>query len=575
MTKGKINAGLGLALNSPYQSQTATIRSIIRACARCGLVQGDRTHRCEGRPSGGAPHEHRLLRAPAVIGFEADGQRRIRAAGVVPVRPGRGEAQRYAAGRYGFAGRRGLDSGRRGLGAGDAARRSGRGGGRRGPRSAGRSPPGRREQQSAAACPCGGPACTAELFPTATASLKKAAPALPANADWSEVGVDDPRIIWKSDIHLVHGALPPLVDPDTGIVFTGDISETTARAEINTIAATDPRVRFMVNTGEAGGYRETGGIVPLGIAPPSTVNLVSPNGSLAAFRVEMWLPGAITESLTQSNKELRMAIESERTSGIAAEQTIAPLPPSHLRRATAGNTADSRTANDTTLSKFKLERLVPYDENDADMKSVRYQEGYNHFVSPWIVAIADPRASIDYKGDWANLTVAQKAKLGCDSCNRPDFLDPAKNPGLTNVYELLTTGRFLSARPEMSLFPANSPYAYLAAPTRLRGRVSTVMADTVRPNTVLTAADAPPVAGGALQETVYAPQRRGVDRRRRSRCRRPRRLERRLRPHLPFADDALHARSATAGIRRCSSASASSRTATWSTATAAARCGAS
>jgi hypothetical protein len=37
----------------------------------------------------------------------------------------------------------------------------------------------------------------------------------------------------------------------------------------------------MVNTVEQTGYRETGGIVPLGIAPPPTVTLTGPDASLA------------------------------------------------------------------------------------------------------------------------------------------------------------------------------------------------------------------------------------------------------------------------------------------------------
>ena len=342
--------------------------------------------------------------------------------------------------------------------------------------------------------PCNSAACADALFPTAAASLSKAAPPLPADADWSEVGIDDPRILWKSDPHLVHGTLAPLVDPDTGIVFTGSSDASGTRAEINTIAATDPRVRFMVNTGEAGGYRETGGIVPLGIAPPPNVSLTGPDASLAAFRVELWLPGSITEKLSQSNNELRIAVESERVLNTPSEQTVSPLPPAHLRH------ADAFGHTDTRVTTFKLERLAPYDANDPDMKPIRYQEGFNHFVSPWVVAIADPRASIDYKvSEWTSLSAADKAKLGCSACSRPAFLDPSKT---SNVFELLTTGRFISARPETSLF-SGTAYAYLGNASRLRGRVSTIMADTVRPATVLTAADAPPIAGGALQATTF------------------------------------------------------------------------
>ncbi|MEA2163766.1 MAG: hypothetical protein QOK37_1893 [Thermoanaerobaculia bacterium] len=358
---------------------------------------------------------------------------------------------------------------------------------------------------------CSNADCTDTLFPTVAASLSKRAPPLPSDADWTEVGVDDPRIIWKSAPHLVHGTLAPLVDPDTGIVFTGDVNAT-SQAEINAIAATDPRVRFMVNTGEQGGYRETGGLVPLGIEPPRGVSLNGPDASLAAFRVELWLPGSIAESLTNSNQELRLALESERIPNAATEQTIAPLPPSHLRHTDANGRTDTRITNDPLLTKFKMERLVPYTATDPEMKPIRYQEGFNHFVSPWVVAIADPRASVDYKlSDWTALSATDKAKLGCYSCNRPAFLDPATNP---NVFELLTTGHFVSARPEVcvpgtnSCAPGNTiftstRYNYLGTANRLHGRVSTVMADTVRSTAVITAADAPPIAGGALQATTF------------------------------------------------------------------------
>jgi hypothetical protein len=49
--------------------------------------------------------------------------------------------------------------------------------------------------------------------------------------------------------------------------------------------------------------------------------------------------------------------------------------------------SDARIVNDPTLSKFKMERLVPYDPNDADLKLLLV---FNHFISPWVVSIADP-----------------------------------------------------------------------------------------------------------------------------------------------------------------------------------------
>jgi len=351
--------------------------------------------------------------------------------------------------------------------------------------------------------PCGGAVCADVLFPTAAASLKQQAPPLPAGADWTEVGVDDPRIIWKSEPHLVTGALAPLVAPDTGIVFTGNVDALTGKAQINTIAATDPRVRFMVNTGGQTGDRETGGIVPLGIAPPPAVTLTGPDASLAAFRLDLWLPGAIADALP--NNEIRVALESERVLNAPTEQTIAPLPPSHLRQSTIDGKTDSRISN------FKLERQIPYDANDADMKSLRYQEGFNHFVSPWVVAIADPRASVEY--DWQGASASQKKDAGCNACERPAFLKDKKPAD--NVFEIYSAGRFIRARAEVcatgtagctspvSIF-ANTKYAYLGQSGRLQTRVGTVMADTVRPADAAIAGHNPPVVSGAMQETYYA-----------------------------------------------------------------------
>jgi hypothetical protein len=143
--------------------------------------------------------------------------------------------------------------------------------------------------------------------------------------------------------------------------------------------------------------------------------------------------------------DLGAALESRLNAPTA--QTIT-TPTSDLHPLTLGGGVDARIANDPTLSRFKLDCLVPYDANDADMKPIRYQQGFNHFVSPWVVAIADPRASVDYQvSEWTALSAGDKAKLGCYACNRPAFLDPARTPGLTNVFELLLRRR--SGRPRL------------------------------------------------------------------------------------------------------------------------------
>ncbi|HET7437146.1 MAG TPA: RHS repeat-associated core domain-containing protein [Thermoanaerobaculia bacterium] len=152
---------------------------------------------------------------------------------------------------------------------------------------------------------------------------------------------------------------------------------------------------------------------------------------------------------------------------------------------------------------FALQRAVP----QSMAAELRHQKGFNKFVSPWVVAIADPRASIAYS--WpSNATDADRRAAGCNSCARPRHLQ-----GLIesqNVWELYTNGRLLRVRPDLcsaanctsNAFSA-TPYAYLGRDDRFTTRISTIMADTVRAPLVLVAANHPPVAGGALQETTY------------------------------------------------------------------------
>src|ERR1043166_2847827 len=86
--------------------------------------------------------------------------------------------------------------------------------------------------------------CVRPLFPTAAAALSSDSPSAAG-----EVGVDDPRIVWKSkydpDDPTVLGTLAPLVDPDTGFVYTGDVSTTRMRV----LAAIDPRMNIVTDAG--------------------------------------------------------------------------------------------------------------------------------------------------------------------------------------------------------------------------------------------------------------------------------------------------------------------------------------
>ncbi|HKB80154.1 MAG TPA: DUF6531 domain-containing protein, partial [Thermoanaerobaculia bacterium] len=317
--------------------------------------------------------------------------------------------------------------------------------------------------------------CRAELFPTARNAIT-AVRTLPAGADWVEVGADDPRIIWKSAPHLVSGTLAPVIDPLTGFVLTGDINT----AHVNVVAATDPRLHILVNTGPRG-LGEVSGIVPLGVDPPPNV-VSGADGSLAAFRVETTLPAGMAQSVP--DQHLEIAIESEAIAGAAAAQTFFPLPPAHLRRRDAGGRADPRP------SVVTLDRTIPL-SIIAAQPTLKYQHGADRYVSPWIVAIADPRASKQYL--WP--AGADKRAAACYACDRPAFLqnDPT-------ALELYATGRHVAVRPEWGLF--GGAYEYLNRSGRFTARVASIPADTIRPPNVLGAAQDPPVARGRLQSTV-------------------------------------------------------------------------
>ena len=312
------------------------------------------------------------------------------------------------------------------------------------------------------------------IFPTLAASLRDNGP--------YGVGIDDPRIIWRSEPGLVSGTLPPVVDTDTGMVYAGRVGEKTTKI----VAATDPRLRIMVDVGASGGLGEAGGVVPLGIDPPADVLKCNPetetncNASLGAFRMELTLPGAINESLAAANQELNFALESETVPGARAPDPRSPIPPA------------SR--------KITMQRLIP-----AGMEAeLRHQKGFNKWISPWIVALADPRAS--EKWDWHNATAQQKRDAGCYACARPPSL--RNNP---DAIEIFSAGRDFAVRPGIvnadgtqapGLF-RSSDYAYLDNANRLALRFATIMADTVRDPHVLVAAQNPPVAGGAFESTIF------------------------------------------------------------------------
>src|ERR1051325_8574132 len=216
--------------------------------------------------------------------------------------------------------------------------------------------------------------CTSDLYPVTTGALTgtSAAP--------DEVGADDPRIVWKQKIDphdppLPFGTLAPLVDPDSGFIYTGNANG----KDVRVTSAIDPHVHIQVSSGASDGHLvDAAAIVPLGIEPAA-----NPAGTGAVFRLSVSLPGSITDSLATSSHELRFAVESEAVPGAPVAQSPAGFPRAHLRQADARGTVDPRAA-----SSFTMQRLAP-NASDADARKLRYQRGYHAWASPWIIAPAD------------------------------------------------------------------------------------------------------------------------------------------------------------------------------------------
>jgi RHS repeat-associated protein len=335
------------------------------------------------------------------------------------------------------------------------------------------------------------------LFPTAA----KAIAGTPANPN--EVGADDPRIIWKSAPGLTAGSLPPVFDASTGIIYGANMATRVVKA----VAAIDPTVRMRVNLGN--GLEDVGGVIPLGVPSPEKIrNTIATlcadkpapckdNASMGAFRLEVGLPGGLLQSLSGSENELWVAIESERIAGAITEQTPDGFPRSHLRRRRRDGSSEN---GDRAATEFRLKRLVP----DQLAGALKFQRGYNRFLSPWIIAIADPRASEKY--DWGGASKEKKEEAGCYSCERPEFLK--NRTEAEGIYELYTNGRYLTVRPELAgaagtTVYEGTEYAYLGQQKRLANRFTTTIADTVRPTEVLTPGQNPPVATGMIAETLF------------------------------------------------------------------------
>jgi RHS repeat-associated protein len=326
-----------------------------------------------------------------------------------------------------------------------------------------------------------------ELFPTALAALLGAGVG-------GDIGADDPRILWKSVENLISGTLPPLVDPRTGTIFGGSVLTN----KMLGLVAADPQMRMLVDLGAPEGLTEVDGPTPLGVAPSTGLAAAigtNPNASAAAFRLEVSLPGGVGKALEAAGQPLTLAIESETAIGGESEQTPAALPRAHLRMKTRLGDPEARPAE------IRMERLFPHASTAAEQeeleKALRGQEGASIYMSPWIVAVAEPRASV-------RTTFPASLPSDCTFCRRPARI--ATTSEANGVFELWTAGRYISVRPGGSLTSnvfTGTKYAYLGARGRMAARFPTVMADLVRPQSIRVAAQNPPIAEGMLAETTY------------------------------------------------------------------------
>ncbi|HEX8170970.1 MAG TPA: Ig-like domain-containing protein [Thermoanaerobaculia bacterium] len=301
-----------------------------------------------------------------------------------------------------------------------------------------------------------------------------------------EIGVDDPRVVYKSANKFTSGTLPPIVDPDTGIAFGGDVLTQNMRVR----AVLDPKIEFLIDAGN--GLQPTNGITPLGVAKPSSAS-TTPAGALGAFRVRVTLPGSLAEVL--ADQKVHLAVESELVPGAVTPQSARSLPRAHLRVNDREGTVDPRKVTDFTLRRAIA--FTPSMEN-----TYRHQRGFNRLLSPWIVALADPRASERVTGD-----AAAKTADGCLECERPSGLKGKTEAD--GVYELYTAGRYISARLDshqpgvLAVDDLPDFYKYLAEKSRLDVRIPTTIADTVRPKAALIPPQHAPLAQGTIDGTVF------------------------------------------------------------------------
>jgi RHS repeat-associated protein len=305
------------------------------------------------------------------------------------------------------------------------------------------------------------------------------------------VGSVDPRILWISDPGMVAGTIPPVVDPSTGVILTGEVLGKTMRI----LSSRQPRVDLLLDLDGSGALTSASGVVPLGV---DAAWVSSQNGSAAAFRLQAILPGGAADALEALGRQLAFAIESERRPGAVSEQTGNDLPPAHLRSAAPDGTSEPRSA--TILMRRAIPQGATAEESKAIAERLRHQPMFNRYLSPWIVAVGDPRASEHFQRPQGF-----DPKLeGCNVCSRPERLRGlAPSAG---VFELWTAGHTIAVRPDgpagVNAF-AGTEWEWLGDPGALSGRFRTVPGARERSDAVYVAPQNPPVAQGLFQETIY------------------------------------------------------------------------
>jgi RHS repeat-associated protein len=204
--------------------------------------------------------------------------------------------------------------------------------------------------------------------------------------------------------------------------------------------------------------------------------------SYGAFRIEVALSPDVIVHFPEG--AIPIAIESERVPGVLAAQTPEPLPRAHLRRYAPDGSPDPRAVQ------LQLRPAIPA----SLLEQNRHQRGANRFLSDWIVALGDPRAS----GEFAWPEKLDKASVGCHNCDWPEHVGKDQK-----VFEIAPAGSRLRVRIDLSAEQLDnaSPYVQHLA-ERLEHEVETIRSDLVRVATDPLAARNPPTDGFRMAQNA-------------------------------------------------------------------------